>query len=123
MPPIPDASPTVGTTAAQVSVTIQTVGPTAANHMPLWPGMSKALLATLLGWPMFVLAGSSGHRKRRLGWIGMGAFFLLLLLLSGCGSSAAPRQQFTTPGTYAVQMTISVGSTQGSATLNMTVTQ
>ena len=117
------AAPTIGTTASQISVTIQTVGPLALNRRPSWPGRSKAVFATLLGLPMFVftLAGCRGSRKRRGWWIWVGSFFLLLLLLAGCGSSSA--QPFTTPGTYAVQMTISEGSTQGSATVNITVTQ
>lgn len=116
---------TVGTTASRVGITIQTVGPTASNRKPLWPGRSKAVFAMLLSLPMVVFmvpfVGRRRDRQRQRVWLWMG-FLLLLLLLSGCGNGT-PSQPFTTPGTYAVQVTVSVGTTQGSGTINLTVTQ
>jgi hypothetical protein len=100
-----------------------TTGPAAANRMPLWPGRANAF-ATLLGLPMIMfmapLVGRRRDRKRQRVWLWMG--FLLLLLLAGCGGGLASRS-FTTPGTYPVQVTVTSGTVQGSATIDLTVTQ
>lgn len=110
---------TVGTTAARVGVTFLTTGPTAANRVPAWPGRLKAGFAMLLSLPMIVFMVPSVGRRPRPLWPWMA--LLLLLLLAGCGSGTAA-QPSTTPGTYAVQVTVSSGTTQGSTTISLTVT-
>ncbi|HUD65746.1 MAG TPA: hypothetical protein VMQ17_14250 [Candidatus Sulfotelmatobacter sp.] len=120
---------TSATPGSSVSLTVTTAGPSAALTSSPRTMRSHPIYAAWIGFPALALVGigSAGLRswKRRLACLLFCAALLgSVALQMACGSSSSsggPKNSGTPPGTYAVNINATSGSTQHSTSVSVTV--
>jgi len=113
----------IGTTPATSTLTITSTGLAALPGKPIHNSWPNGTWLALLGVPAIVIVMTRGTRqnRKRSHRIPAASMLLMLMIIAACGvpSSNPP---ITKPKTYTLQVNVTVGATQATAPVTVTVT-